>query len=80
LYALGVEVFTHAGPAVFAAEDQQRQGWFAEQAVQRLRAAVAHNFGDVARLETEPDFETLRMRTDFQKLVAGMKQPGRKDY
>jgi hypothetical protein len=47
--------------------------------VERLRAAVAHNFGGVARLETEPDYEPLKMRADFQKLVAEMKQPVRKD-
>ncbi len=53
----------------------------AEQAVQALRCAVASGFDNLHWLRTNPAFEPLRKRDDFQHLVGdlGANGPGRQD-
>jgi serine/threonine protein kinase/tetratricopeptide (TPR) repeat protein len=42
---------------------------YADRAMTHLQAAVRHGYKDAARLRTESDFDPLRSRDDFQKLL-----------
>jgi hypothetical protein len=42
----------------------------ADRAMARLNKAVATGYNDVAEIKTGKDFDTLRDRTDFKKLLA----------
>jgi serine/threonine protein kinase/tetratricopeptide (TPR) repeat protein len=42
---------------------------YADQAMAMLRQAAAHGFKDVASIKDAPDFEPLRAREDFKKLL-----------
>jgi hypothetical protein len=46
----------------------------AERATTLLKAAVAVGFKDAAKLQQDPDFDSLRDRDDFKKLVQGLEQ------
>ncbi len=49
-----------------------RKAGFLLNAMENLRAAVANGYRNRVTLETEPDLDPLRARTDFQALVAGI--------
>jgi hypothetical protein len=44
----------------------------ADRAMARLNKAVAAGYNDVAKIKTGKDFDTLRDRPDFKKLLAGL--------
>jgi hypothetical protein len=46
---------------------------YADQALTRLRVAVAKGFTNAEHLKKDPDLDPLRSRTEFQKLVAEWK-------
>jgi tetratricopeptide (TPR) repeat protein len=74
VYAHAADVFTRAAAGVFSAEEQKWRDRFAEQAVQRLRAAVARDYRNATWLENEPELRILHPREDFQKLLAEVRQ------
>ena len=59
-----------------AAEKSERRR-VEDQALESLRRAVAAGFGDVQRLKTAAEFEPLRSRANFQKLVKPLELPRR---
>ena len=51
------------------AEREELGERYANQAVELLRQAVAKGFNDVAHIKQDEDFDSLRQRADFQKLL-----------
>jgi tetratricopeptide (TPR) repeat protein len=54
---------------------------YAHEALRLLRDAIARGYQDVAHLKKDPDFDALRAREDFQKLVRELEakvKPGKK--
>jgi tetratricopeptide (TPR) repeat protein/tRNA A-37 threonylcarbamoyl transferase component Bud32 len=47
---------------------------YAERAMATLRLAVQHGYRDAARLKTDPFFASVRLRADFQELVAELEK------
>jgi hypothetical protein len=45
---------------------------YADRALMLLRQAVARGFKDTAHMNRNPDFEPLRARDDFRKLLADL--------
>jgi hypothetical protein len=58
-----------------AAEQRQKQAQFyADQAMQMLRHAIAKGYKDVEQLKKDKDLDPLRSRDDFQKLLAELEK------
>jgi tetratricopeptide (TPR) repeat protein len=51
---------------------------YADRAITSLRKAMDHGFKDAAKLAKDADFEPLRQRADFKKLVVEMRMNGKK--
>jgi tetratricopeptide (TPR) repeat protein len=58
-----------------SAEDVAQQRLYAEESLESLRAAVALGFRDAERLRGDPQFESLRPRDDFKKMLADLEAP-----
>jgi serine/threonine-protein kinase len=67
--ALCIPLVGRGKPALSAEEEAQRRR-YADEAMGVLRRAVARGFKDGAHMRADSDLEPLRMRDDFQKLVA----------
>ena len=59
-------------PAAVTAEDRRRREDYAERAVGALREAVKHGYRHVLSIETDPDFDAVRDRPEFKKLLADL--------
>src|SRR5262249_44406613 len=55
-------------------ERDRRKERYARQAVDALVRALARGFKDLPAIQTETDFEPLRNREDFQRLLRERKQ------
>jgi hypothetical protein len=62
-----------AGRTELTAEEQARRRRYADRAVETLGRCIAGGYHDLAYIEAERDFDSLRKRDDFQMLLAGLR-------
>jgi hypothetical protein len=68
-------VAKHAKP-----NDEERQAavrFYGDEALKMLRAADGKGYKDASHMTKYPDFDPLRGREDFQKLLAGLERKGK---
>jgi serine/threonine protein kinase/tetratricopeptide (TPR) repeat protein len=55
-------------------EDPRQAELYASRALELLGRAIAHGYKDVAKLKSHGDFDGLRQRPDFQKLISDLEK------
>jgi tetratricopeptide (TPR) repeat protein len=68
------ELYSLASSAARDDDDPVQDEQYAVQAVELLQQAVAQGYKDVAKLKTHGDFDAIRSRPDFQKLLVELEQ------
>ncbi len=69
----GPLVAVDAGSSSTGSQSGRRK--YADSAIDTLRQAIVHGLKDVQRLRTDPGFDSLRARDDFQIIVLDLAFP-----
>ena len=58
-----------------ASSDRETYNRYVTKALESLKLAIDAGYGDKVNLETEPDLDALRNRSEFQALIDGLPEP-----